>query len=133
LSTPDECKARAEGAEALIKEGKTKFRGEVRTFKYGDVTVKVFVQDHVIVQSFTYPFDLKADSTPLVNALNKSHMFDDCVRQHCYIMKARLPYYQKYFGHYLKVEREDPSGSGVYVLVDVDLEGFRKDALPKLR
>jgi len=115
---------RAEEAENLIKEGKTKFRGEERIFKDGDLTVKVLVQDGVIVQVFAYPFDLKIDYLPVFKKMEESGMFDDCVRGTYWILKAGLPMWQKFYGEYLKVEREDYAG--VFVLIDIDLEGFNK-------
>ena len=113
---------RAEGAENLIKEGKTKFRGEERVFKDGDLTVKVLVQDGVIVQVFAYPFDLKRDYLPVFEKMEKSGMFDDCVRGTYWILKAGLAMWQKFYGEHLKVLKED----SVFVLVDIDLEGFKK-------
>ena len=115
---------RAEGAENLINKGETKFRGDVRIFKDGDLTVKVLVEDGVIVQVFAYPFDLKRNYLPVFEKMEKSRMFSDCVRGTYWILKAGLPMWQKFYGEYLKVKRED--SAGVFVLVDIDLEGFKK-------
>jgi hypothetical protein len=123
----EECKARAEAGEQLVKEGKTAFKGEVRTFQYKDVTVKLFVEDGVVTQVFAYPFDLARDYSEVFLAIHRSGLLDDCHSGRYAILRVGLPMWKRFYGEYLRVEREDP----VFAILNIDLDGFKR-ALPTM-